>query len=383
MKPILLLISSFLALPLISAAQKHFQITVKLDNGIDPQRVQCHYNNGKDLVFYRDVFKNSRQTVLKGTYYSKYASFSIYYLNKDTVYYISDFFLGEKPANITFHYKPNPEQLLLYSHINNARPVYDTVTNKTYRDLSRYNKAEGLANYAFYQKNKDQLGSSDSLMKVYKQNTRSLDRRSMRFLKNHSDDYFSFWLFKNDIATRSMKDMAYCAELMTYFKSTFPAKYTTSIEGREFIKTLEGVVHPLQQDQKAPAFTIKTIDSKNISLAKLKGKYVLLDFWATWCGPCMAEMPFIKSLMKNYAADKLVIIGISQDHDLKKLKLVVKQQNMNWLQFFDKETDISRLYGVTSFPTLILLDDQGKIIYKSDYQKDDKIEIPKLLSGLI
>ncbi len=139
----------------------------------------------------------------------------------------------------------------------------------------------------------------------------------------------------------------------------------------------------MQQDQKAPAFNIKAIDGKTISLAKLKGKYVLLDFWATWCGPCMAEMPFIKEIRKNYASDKLVMIGISQDHDFKKLKQVIKQQCMNWLHFFDKEADISRLYGVDAFPTLILLNEEGKIIYKSDYQKDDKVEIPKLLSGLI
>lgn len=360
-------------------AQKHFQVTVKLDSSIVPKRVSYQYNDGKMIKFFDGSGK--RQLVLNGTYFSTYASFSISYLNWDNVYYLSNFFIGDKNASIDFYYKPNIDQILLYKNVKNVRPIYDTVTNKTYRELTHFNRAENLAIYNFTLKN--QLNGNDSLENLYLQMIKSVDKRSMQFLKRYPYDYFSFWYFRNNIVKEQLKnDTAYLREQIAYFKSTFPKKYTESIEGREFLKTNERILHPLKVDKAAPGFSVKTIDGKSISLAGLKGKYVLLDFWATWCAPCMREVPFIKTVRKKYAQDKLTIIGISQDRNLAKLKQVIKQQGMNWVHYYDGETEISRLYGINEFPTLILLDDQGKIIYKSGHIKNDRIEIPKLLEDL-
>ncbi|SDF41327.1 Peroxiredoxin [Mucilaginibacter pineti] len=381
-----IILLSCIAVCLINTAyaQKHFQVSVKLDSSINPKMIKYQYNDGKTLQFFPDTFNNNRKVVLQGTYYSTYASFNISYIDKNNDYYLSDFFIGDKNASIDFFYKPNPNQLLLYDRIDNARPIYDTVTNKTYRELTHFNSVENLAVYDFYRKNKEQLNTNDSLRKVYLQMIKLVDIRSMQFLKNYSDDYFSFWYFINNINKRAFRtDTAYLKEQLAYFKSTFPEKYTQSIEGIEFIKTCEGVINPLKTNEKAPPFTVKTIDGKSISLTNLKGKYVLLDFWATWCAPCMQEVPFIKDIRKNYTQNKLAIIGISQDRDFNRLKQVIKQHGMNWVHYYDKETEISRLYGIDEFPTLILLNDRGKIIYKSDHIKDDKVEIPKLLKGLI
>ncbi|RYX82497.1 TlpA family protein disulfide reductase, partial [bacterium] len=347
-------------------AQKHFQVTVNLDSSIVPEKVSYQYNDGKIVKFFDGSSK--RQLVLKGTYFSAYASFNISYITKDNVYYLTDFFVDDKNASIDFYYKPNIDQILLYKNVKNARPIYDTVTNKTYRELTHFNRAENLAIYNFIQKN--QLDGNDSLRNRYLQMIKSVDKRSMQFLKRYPNDYFSFWYFKNNIVKEQFKnDTAYLKEQITYFKQAFPKKFTESIEGREFIKTNERILHPLKADKAAPAFSIKTIDGKNISLASLKGRYVLLDFWATWCAPCMRDVPFIKTVRKRYAPDKLIIIGISQDRNLAKLKQVIKQQGMNWVHYYDGETEISKLYGINEFPTLILLDDKGKIIYKSGHIK--------------
>jgi thiol-disulfide isomerase/thioredoxin len=116
-----------------------------------------------------------------------------------------------------------------------------------------------------------------------------------------------------------------------------------------------------------------------LTLNNLRGKYVLLNFWATWCGPCMAEIPFIKQIRKSYADDKLAIIGISQDVDVKPLKRVISERGLNWMQYYDRQKLVSTLYKVNDFPTLVLLDREGK----SSNTAQDSIEIPKLLQSAL
>jgi len=165
-----------------------------------------------------------------------------------------------------------------------------------------------------------------------------------------------------------------------YLKAVFPPKFTQSQEGRNLLHRFETWLNPLRKGEPAPLFDFSTLDGKKLKLADLKGKYVLLDFWATWCGPCMAEIPFIKQLRKKYPADKLVIVGISQDRDKKKWQEAIKTENMDWLQHLDTNADIARLYGINLFPTLVLIDKTGKTIYVSDGKTEDKDILPDVLS---
>lgn len=380
--------SSFLLMLCLSMsvfAQKYFQLMIKLDTSINPQKVKYQYHDGKTMQFISDTLSNKRQVLLEGSYFSTYASFNISYITNENQYYSSDFLLNDKQASISFRYAANPDQILLYDQVVNAMAVYDTVANKTYRALTQFNKTQNWANYQFAQAHASELNSNDSLRKVYLQMLKSTDMRSMQLLKSYADDYFSFWYFLNNIVPRAHllgNEPSYLSEQLAYFKSTFPKKFQNSTEGQEYLKANERIIHATKVNDMAPLFGVKDVYGKNISLAKLKGKYVLLDFWATWCGPCVKEIPFIKSLRKTYPSDKLAIVSISEDRDLTKLKQFISQQEMNWYHFFDKETDISKLYSVFEYPTLLLINKQGKVIYKSDHVKNDQVEIAKILNCL-
>jgi len=368
----------------VASAQKKFQIRIKLDTSIASQKIKYQYDDGRQTVFFPDSLSNKTNVILRGKYFSKYASFTVSYLTKENQLYLNTFFLGEQPAQIDLYYRPNPNQALSYKKLLNAQDVFDSTTNKTYRDLIHFNKDYNIAIWKFSQKHLSQLNKNDSLRKIYKGMLNSVNERTLSFLKEHSNDYFSFWYFKHQLTTALhdfKPDTAYLRKQLAYIKATFPAKYTQSFEGVTLINTYEKVINPLTTSETAPSFSVKSIDGKKIDLNRLKGRFVLLDFWATWCAPCMAEIPFIKDTRRSYPDSKLVIIGISQDHNLSKLRQVVNQRKMNWLHFFDNETEISRLYGINAFPTYILLDGQGNIIYKSDYVKDDVKEIPKVLDA--
>lgn len=114
-----------------------------------------------------------------------------------------------------------------------------------------------------------------------------------------------------------------------------------------------------------PDFNVTSLDGKPLSVASLKGKVVLIDFWATWCGPCRGELPNVVAAYKKYHTKGFDIIGISLDQDRDKLTSFIQSNNMTWPQFFDGKgwnNQLAVKYGVESIPATVLIDGQGNII---------------------
>jgi tetratricopeptide (TPR) repeat protein len=114
----------------------------------------------------------------------------------------------------------------------------------------------------------------------------------------------------------------------------------------------------------APAFSVKSHTGEALSLDNLRGKIVLLDFWASWCGPCRVDIPEVKKIWKRHSADQFLIIGINLDSDRKSFEAYMKEAGITWPQYYDGlgwGNKLARLYGVYAIPQTVLVDQEGAI----------------------
>lgn len=130
----------------------------------------------------------------------------------------------------------------------------------------------------------------------------------------------------------------------------------------------------------APVFNLPDTEGKMVSLKDFKGKYVLLDFWASWCGPCKAEMPNIKEVYDKYKNKGLEVISISSDAKREAWLRAIKHENMTWTQLSSKGSTVSADYGVSGIPHLFLIDPDGNIIANGLRGKDIMGEVDAVIN---
>src|SRR6185295_1089076 len=129
---------------------------------------------------------------------------------------------------------------------------------------------------------------------------------------------------------------------------------TTADEARTII------ANPRRAREKyAPEFSFTSTDGQPISQEALRGRIVLLDFWATWCGPCVRALPSVRKVQKDHAKDPFVVVGISADREEQPWRAFMSKNSMVWPQYWDRDQRMRQVFGVKAIPTYVLLDGEG------------------------
>lgn len=135
---------------------------------------------------------------------------------------------------------------------------------------------------------------------------------------------------------------------------------------------------PEQQREPAPKFALQTLDGRSISLAGLRGKTVLIDFWATWCAPCVRSMPHIQKVHEDYKDQGLVVLGINNESP-EKPRSFMKKNGYTFTVLTDPGSKVARAYGVRGIPTTYIVDPQGYVVthtvgYKPESELREALE---------
>lgn len=136
----------------------------------------------------------------------------------------------------------------------------------------------------------------------------------------------------------------------------------------------------------ASDFKLQNMDEENINLSDYRGKVVLLNFWATWCPPCVREMPSMERLQQRVGADSFKVIAINQMEDPDDVFVFTGQIELDqtFEILFDTDSKVSQAYAVSGLPTTYLIDKKGNIRYRAVGGREfDHIEVIKIINQLI
>ncbi len=111
----------------------------------------------------------------------------------------------------------------------------------------------------------------------------------------------------------------------------------------------------------APQFTLAARSGANVSLGQYKGQVVMLNFWASWCGPCRQEMPLLESIYKQYHRMGFTLIGVNVEPDSNAANQWLKETPVSFPILYDKESKVSKMYDVEGMPSTVIIDRKGKV----------------------
>ena len=140
--------------------------------------------------------------------------------------------------------------------------------------------------------------------------------------------------------------------------------YADLTEYYERMIAKEKAAELIKEGNPAPDFTLKNLEGEDFTLSSLRGKYVVLDFWGSWCGWCIKGMPDMKKVYEKYQG-KLEIVGVDCNDTEDKWKAAVEKHGINWINVInskDKAKDLTTIYNVNGFPTKIILSPEGNIV---------------------
>ncbi len=134
----------------------------------------------------------------------------------------------------------------------------------------------------------------------------------------------------------------------------------------------------------APDFALKSASGENIRLSELRGQVVMINFWASWCGPCRQEMPHLEALYQRYEPLGFALLGVNVEKDRRKADKMLADLSLSFPVLFDSRNEVSELYEVIAMPSTVIIDRSGKVRhvhhgYKPGYEETYQEQVRSLV----
>lgn len=160
----------------------------------------------------------------------------------------------------------------------------------------------------------------------------------------------------------------------------------TLVVGAVAVLTTASQAFALDLDEPAPDFTLKSNQGNNVRLDDLKGEVVMINFWATWCGPCLQEMPLLDELYQKYESAGFTLLGVNVEDagDKTKVDQMMQELGVSFPVLYDVDSIASELYSVDAMPSTVFVDREGNFRYlHRGYKPGDEEGYKKVVQALI
>lgn len=251
--------------------------------------------------------------------------------------------------------------------------VSGTETNSQYNEYN--NNINSLFSKIYSTHTKMQLTKdaavADSCKKALKALETLQQQREVEFLKKYPDSPIGLRIIEYRARSASSKQTLYLLSLLSPAKRQSAQARQLEDRARQLANVEDGAV--------APDFTLPDASGDSVSLSSYKDKYVVIDFWASWCAPCRASFPTMVKLYNTYKDRNFTILGVSLDRNEKAWRKALSEENVPWKQLIDQKGKVGHLYAVAAIPHLVLVSPDGKVI--GTYNKAEIADELKTLFG--
>ena len=336
----------------------NYSLTVRVET--DPQnKLFVFYKGETDSIRVDSAIYKNGKFELKGEV--PYAQRALVRLGRETQTFFEDavkftddaMFVFLEEGNIQVVAKKTLRGAKLSGTPSNDDLQIYTDSTRFYRDwLDGYRQRFGEAYRNRDSKTLDSLNKENALM------AKKLKDVEKNFFDSHLESLVALdWLARSYNIAREKSVIAPLFEMLN-------EKVKNSILGQKYKELLDKAVS-VEIGHLAPDFTAKNVYGKDLTLSSFRGHYVLLDFWASWCGPCLREVPNVKAIYEKYHDKGFEIFGVSLDETAGPWKAAIKKNDMNWHHVSSLkgwECPVAKQYNVTGSPRMYIIDPEGKII---------------------
>lgn len=317
-------------------------------------------NAANTAIYFQRVSENGEQ-ILDSTKTNDKGEFSL--KNKADK---TDYYLLRTGNQIAYLILSGGENLEIEGDASNLDATYKVKGSKDTEliiDLKRFdmNLRDSLNTVYTTARAKDPQHVNEIGMSLNKVYSERMNAFAMDFIQKNMESFAVL-----SATNRQFIDQEKNAELMKKVEQTLKTKYPENKYVSEF-GILVDRLNKMPVGSAAPDFKIADANGKEISLSQLKGKVVLVDFWASWCGPCRAENPNVVSMYNDFHSKGFEILGVSLDENKEAWLDAVKKDKLSWLHGCELKrwnSEIAKQYGVEAIPYSVLVDKEGKIVAK-------------------